>query len=92
MLFFLLSFCTTGKGMGKIFLHELRRLAPSLQGLTPSFVMLHNFGFSACTKKHKTTYLTLQKILDYVLLTSPLPLQQNNNDVKSWETANFLEI
>ena len=78
--------------MGKIFLHELRRLAPSLQGLTPSFVMLHNFGFSACTKKHETTYLTLKKILDYVLLTSPLPLQQNNNDVKSCETVNFLEI
>ena len=78
--------------MGKIFLHELRRLAPSLQGLTPSFAMLRNFGFSAYTKKLETPYLTLKKILENVLLTSPLPLQQNDNDVKSWETANFLEI
>ena len=64
--------------MEKIFLHELRRLAPILQGLTPLCVMLHNVGCSACTEKPQSE-------------TSPLPMQQNNNDMKSLENENFLK-
>ena len=57
----------------------LRRLAPIFQGLTPSCLMLHNVGCNACMKKSTkmaqsgTTYLTVNLILEYDLLTTPLP-------------------
>ena len=58
----------------------LRRLAPIFQGVTPSCLMLHNFGFNECTKKKctkkpqsGTTYLTVNLILEYDLLTTLLP-------------------
>ena len=61
---------------------SLRKLAPIFQGLIP--LMLHNFGCSACTKnpQSETTYLTLNLTLEYVLLSSLL-MQQNDNDMKS---------
>ena len=42
---------------------------------TPLSLMFHNFGCSACMEKpqSETRYLTLHLILEYVLLTSPLP-------------------
>ena len=67
----------------------LRRLAPIFQGLTPSCLMLHNVGCNACRKKSTkmaqsgTTYLTVNLILENDLLTTPLPQEQNNDDMKS---------
>ena len=51
----------------------------------PSSLMFHNFGCSACMEKPQieTRYRTLNLILGYVLLTSPLPQQQNNDHMKS---------
>ena len=54
---------------------DLRRRAPIFWGLTPSFLMLHNFACSACKENPQieTTYITLNLIWEYVLFTSPLP-------------------
>ena len=57
---------------------------PIFQGLTRSSLTLHISGCSACVKKSQNeTFLTLNLIFQIVLLTSPLPYQQNNDDMKS---------
>lgn len=75
-------------------LHQLRRLPPIFQDFTPSSLMLRNFGCSACTCMKKQQTETTYLILGFVLLASPLPLQQNNDGMKSanWEFSQNLII
>ena len=63
--------------LGCFYLSHMHALDIQLifQNRTPSCLMFHNFGCSACTEKpqNETTYLTLNLILSRVLLTLPLP-------------------
>ena len=59
---------------------SVRAVSGSCEGgsnpfFTPSSLMFHNFVCSACMEKpqSETRYRTLNLILDYVLMTSPLP-------------------